>query len=418
MNTPYRFREECYGYSGGQTDCSILAYDGNTVVGKLDISYYKNYGRKEAYIKMVEVNPEYRGKGIGKELIRNLAQSIPYDAIDWGGTTEDGAKLKAIMDKEFGTSYQKIEDELDESSRKSSIYPQRGSMKVGQFKTLLREMITQQLKTLSSHKTQEELARELAKAISDGAKGMRAVVSVLARKPELESLIPTLDLEGLKQMMLSYDDLQPKPREVEEAIGILQSFKEEGLDEAGYDQFAENQVESWSLEDKAEEAVHLAIDCASTLGGMSRGERVAGDGDRVATNCLNKMTQLFLDKNADYHEQAPDPQELDGLLVDTLKMLLDPSEENSATFELAKKLIHKVTEKLGSLMEGKLKESPPEGWHGTVAAMKQHHHTGKGKGKIDNPYALAHWMANKGDEPHYKEQPSSKRGKAVKKEKE
>jgi hypothetical protein len=62
-----------------------------------------------------------------------------------------------------------------------------------------------------------------------------------------------------------------------------------------------------------------------------------------------------------------------------------------------------------------LKESPPEGWHGTVAAMKQHHHTGKGK--ITNPYALAHYMANKGDKPHYKEQPTSKHGKPVKKKK-
>lgn len=60
-----------------------------------------------------------------------------------------------------------------------------------------------------------------------------------------------------------------------------------------------------------------------------------------------------------------------------------------------------------------LEESPPPGWHGTVAAMKQHHHTGKGK--ITNPYALANFMKNKGDEPHYKEQPSSKHGKAVKK---
>lgn len=60
-----------------------------------------------------------------------------------------------------------------------------------------------------------------------------------------------------------------------------------------------------------------------------------------------------------------------------------------------------------------LREALPEGRHGTVRAMKTHGHTGKGG--IGNPYALAHYMANKGAEPHYKEQPSSKRGTPEKK---
>lgn len=60
-----------------------------------------------------------------------------------------------------------------------------------------------------------------------------------------------------------------------------------------------------------------------------------------------------------------------------------------------------------------LDESPPEGWHGTVAAMKQHHHTGPGK--ITNPYALANWEKSQGEHPHYKEQPTSKHGTPVKK---
>jgi hypothetical protein len=46
-----------------------------------------------------------------------------------------------------------------------------------------------------------------------------------------------------------------------------------------------------------------------------------------------------------------------------------------------------------------LEESAPEGWEGTVKAMKQH------GDKIDNPFALAHSMKNKGAEPHYKNEP-------------
>lgn len=53
-----------------------------------------------------------------------------------------------------------------------------------------------------------------------------------------------------------------------------------------------------------------------------------------------------------------------------------------------------------------LSEETPEGWEGTVRAMKGHH-------EIDNPYALANWMKNKGAKPHYKD----KGGKPSKKKK-
>jgi hypothetical protein len=56
-----------------------------------------------------------------------------------------------------------------------------------------------------------------------------------------------------------------------------------------------------------------------------------------------------------------------------------------------------------------LNEVSPPGWHGTVRAMKTHK---KAASKIDNPYALSWWMKNKGAKPHYKDQPTSLKGKA------
>ena len=56
--------------------------------------------------------------------------------------------------------------------------------------------------------------------------------------------------------------------------------------------------------------------------------------------------------------------------------------------------------------EERLLEVSPPGFKGTVKAMKKHD-------DIDNPYALAWHMKNKGDEAHYK----SKDGKPEKKEK-
>lgn len=50
------------------------------------------------------------------------------------------------------------------------------------------------------------------------------------------------------------------------------------------------------------------------------------------------------------------------------------------------------------ISEGEIEEVAPPGWEGTVKAMKKH------PKKIDNPFALAWSMKNKGAHPHKKEQ--------------
>ena len=52
--------------------------------------------------------------------------------------------------------------------------------------------------------------------------------------------------------------------------------------------------------------------------------------------------------------------------------------------------LEKEAEKLG------VAEAAPKGWEGTVKAMKKHK-------DIDNPWALAHWMKNKGYKSHKKD---------------
>lgn len=46
------------------------------------------------------------------------------------------------------------------------------------------------------------------------------------------------------------------------------------------------------------------------------------------------------------------------------------------------------------LFEAQLQEKSPQGWEGTVKAMKRHK-------DIDNPWALSHWMKNRGAHSHY-----------------
>lgn len=67
-------------------------------------------------------------------------------------------------------------------------------------------------------------------------------------------------------------------------------------------------------------------------------------------------------------------------------------------------------------MNNIIKEASPEGWRGTVRAMLTHHPE-LNKGEDKNPWALAHWMQNKGYEPHYKNQKSSLKGEPHKKRK-
>ena len=56
------------------------------------------------------------------------------------------------------------------------------------------------------------------------------------------------------------------------------------------------------------------------------------------------------------------------------------------------KLVHKTFGK----RDDEVEETAPKGWEGTVKAMKKHK-------DIDNPWALAHWMKNKGYKSHKKE---------------
>lgn len=57
----------------------------------------------------------------------------------------------------------------------------------------------------------------------------------------------------------------------------------------------------------------------------------------------------------------------------------------------------KILEDFEKGLLSRINENAPEGWSGTVKAMKKHK-------EIDNPFALAHYMKKKGDTPHYAEE--------------
>jgi hypothetical protein len=78
------------------------------------------------------------------------------------------------------------------------------------------------------------------------------------------------------------------------------------------------------------------------------------------------------------------------------QMVLDKVLEGVLRFKELPEELRKKCKEAAVQASNQLDEKAPEGWEGTVKAMKKH-------GEIDNPYALAHWMKGKGYKSHKKE---------------
>lgn len=78
------------------------------------------------------------------------------------------------------------------------------------------------------------------------------------------------------------------------------------------------------------------------------------------------------------------------------QMVLDKVLEGVLRFKELPEELRKKCKEAATQASNQLSEKAPQGWEGTVKAMKKH-------GEIDNPYALAHWMKGKGYKSHKKE---------------
>lgn len=76
-------------YAYGETYYTMSYEQDGKVVGTLEYGEYEG----QPNVKMVEVLPEYRRKGIGKKLLQELQKKYPDQEIDFGMSTPDGTKL-------------------------------------------------------------------------------------------------------------------------------------------------------------------------------------------------------------------------------------------------------------------------------------------------------------------------------------
>lgn len=82
-------KDNSTGYASGETYFTMSYTQDGKVVGTLEYGEYDG----EANVKMIEVDPEYRRKGIAKKLMQELQKKYPDTEIDFGMSTPDGTKL-------------------------------------------------------------------------------------------------------------------------------------------------------------------------------------------------------------------------------------------------------------------------------------------------------------------------------------
>ena len=95
---PLRIEEHHLDYHDGQHDLLLVAKAMiSAVLGRLSYSEFQG----KAYINLVEVEPQYRRQGVGRELVEHLYRKYGRKAVLWGWTTDEGRLLRAKLAKDW-----------------------------------------------------------------------------------------------------------------------------------------------------------------------------------------------------------------------------------------------------------------------------------------------------------------------------
>lgn len=91
-NDVTHFRINLHDSYKGWSYGTIKATINNQLLGTVDFQI--NSDETELHIDMINVNKEFRNRGIASNMLRNLQLEYPEAYIEWGYTTEDGTQLK------------------------------------------------------------------------------------------------------------------------------------------------------------------------------------------------------------------------------------------------------------------------------------------------------------------------------------
>ncbi|MBW5816791.1 GNAT family N-acetyltransferase [Yersinia kristensenii] len=91
VTTPDEIRETLFG-AGSKTEALICENEGKTVGYAVFFTSYSTWlGRNGIYMEDLYISPDYRGKGAGKALLKNIAQCavkrqcgrLEWSVLDW-----------------------------------------------------------------------------------------------------------------------------------------------------------------------------------------------------------------------------------------------------------------------------------------------------------------------------------------------
>ena len=112
------FKTDSRGYSHGQSDLTLRAYDNGEEVGHIDYSVYNG----EPHVQMIAV-PRKKRRGYATAMVHQLQSEFPDTEIDMGGLTDDGSALLAsipqdvIHNAEYREKLQRLEQVKAELAR-------------------------------------------------------------------------------------------------------------------------------------------------------------------------------------------------------------------------------------------------------------------------------------------------------------
>lgn len=92
INNEFSIKLDIYDSYKGWSYGTIKTTINNQLLGTVDFQI--NSDETELHIDMINVNKEFRNRGIASNMLRNLQLEYPEAYIEWGYTTEDGTQLK------------------------------------------------------------------------------------------------------------------------------------------------------------------------------------------------------------------------------------------------------------------------------------------------------------------------------------
>lgn len=94
-STDIAFRDEVRGYHKGQTDITLFATIDGKVAGSIQ---YSTLEGREPSVQIISVLPEFRRRGVGKALLKELQRQFPDEEINLGLLSHEGSALVSSME--------------------------------------------------------------------------------------------------------------------------------------------------------------------------------------------------------------------------------------------------------------------------------------------------------------------------------